>query len=387
VTGLAAPSLDKVNGANNASASPSVSTTVATAEADEIAFGVFVENLTSDSFTQGAGWTKLQSQQCGTTNVFLLAEYKILAATGVQTANGSFAASQSWAAAIATYEAAAIIPANTVAPSISGTAQVGDTLTGSDGTWSESPTSYTRQWYRDNTGGGVYSAVAGATGSTYLLVDADDGCNIKFGVVATNGAGSSAEVRSSAVGPIIEQLPVNTVAPSIGGTVEVGSTLTGDDGTWTHLPTSYTRQWYRDDHGGGTFTAIAGETGTAYTLADVDDQCQIEYGVAATNDDGTTAETRSDAVGLVVEPDPVNTVAPAVSGEARVGTTLSCSAGTWDNMAGHAPSFTYQWRKSTDGGTTWTDIAGETANTYTPVNGDVGDLLDCVVSAHNSGSP
>lgn len=278
-------------------------------------------------------------------------------------------------------------PTNTAAPSVSGTAQVGNTLTGNDGTWTGSPTSYTRQWYRDNAGGGVYTAIPGATGSTYVLVDADDACNIKYGVVATNAGGSSAEVRSAAVGPIIEQLPSNTAAPSITGTAAVGSTLTGNDGTWTHVPTSYARQWYRDNQGGGTFAAIPGATGNTYVLVDADDQCAIEYGVVATNDDGSSAEVRSAATGQVVEPVPVNTVAPAVTGTARVGLPLTCDNGTWDHMAGSSASYTYQWRRSTDGGTTWTDITAATSSSYTPVLADVGALLDCVVSAHNSGSP
>lgn len=60
---------------------------------------------------------------------------------------------------------------------------------------------------------------------------------------------------------------------------------------------------------------------------------------------------------------PVNTVAPVVSGSATPGSTLTTTAGTF--TGGTAP-LTYQtrWQRSTDSGTTWTVISGQTALTY-----------------------
>ena len=85
-------------------------------------------------------------------------------------------------------------PANTALPGISGTVQVGSTLTASSGTWSGSP-SYTYQWKRGGT------VISGATAGTYLLVTADLSAMITVTVTATNGAGS-ASATSTAVGPI-----------------------------------------------------------------------------------------------------------------------------------------------------------------------------------------
>jgi len=94
-----------------------------------------------------------------------------------------------------------ITPVNTVAPAVSGTAQVGQTLSTTNGTWSGSPTSYGYQWQRDNSGGGVYSNIGGATSSSYTLVSADLGCNVRCVVTATNAAGSTS-ANSNAVGPV-----------------------------------------------------------------------------------------------------------------------------------------------------------------------------------------
>ena len=77
-------------------------------------------------------------------------------------------------------------PVNTVAPTITGTAQEGQTLTSSTGTWSGNPIpTYTYQWKRNN------SNIGSATNSTYTLVTADVGQSIKCTVTATNTLGSS----------------------------------------------------------------------------------------------------------------------------------------------------------------------------------------------------
>jgi hypothetical protein len=53
------------------------------------------------------------------------------------------------------------LPVNTVAPAISGSKTVGETLTASPGTWSNSPTSYTYQWSSAATSGGTYTNISG----------------------------------------------------------------------------------------------------------------------------------------------------------------------------------------------------------------------------------
>lgn len=76
-------------------------------------------------------------------------------------------------------------PVNTVAPAITGTPQVGQTLSCSTGTWSNVPTSYAYQWKRNN------ANILGATSATYTLVSADANTSVKCTVTATNGAGSA----------------------------------------------------------------------------------------------------------------------------------------------------------------------------------------------------
>jgi len=89
------------------------------------------------------------------------------------------------------------IPINTVAPVISGTVTVGQTLTSTTGTWTGSPTpTYTYQWKRDG------SSIGSATASTYVLVIADVAASITCAVTGTNTAGAVA-ATSNSLGPVI----------------------------------------------------------------------------------------------------------------------------------------------------------------------------------------
>lgn len=103
--------------------------------------------------------------------------------TVTETATNDEGSTDATSAATATVTIA--LPANSVAPALSGTEQVGGTLSCSTGTWSGSP-SYAYRWYRGSV------AIPGATSSTYLLRPVDVGAIVTCVVTATNAAGSVA---------------------------------------------------------------------------------------------------------------------------------------------------------------------------------------------------
>ena len=120
--------------------------------------------------------------------------------------------------------------AATGAPTITGTAQVGQMLTAgttaimdADGLTS---VSYTYQWIRvatDNT----ETNISSATASTYTLVAADQGTTVKVTVSFTDDA-NNPETRTSAATAAVSAAPntLATGAPTITGTAQVGQTLT-----------------------------------------------------------------------------------------------------------------------------------------------------------------
>src|SRR5207302_415257 len=89
------------------------------------------------------------------------------------------------------------VPVNTAPPTITGTAQQGQTLTEAHGTWTNSPTSYAYQWQRCNSEAACRSAIAGATSQTYVLVAEDVGRTIRVQETASNAGGSSSPATSA----------------------------------------------------------------------------------------------------------------------------------------------------------------------------------------------
>ncbi len=86
---------------------------------------------------------------------------------------------------------------NTALPAITGTAQVGQTLTVSNGTWTGSPTSYTRQWKANGTN------ISGATATTYVPVSGDVGKTITCTVTAKKAGTADVSVTTAATVAVI----------------------------------------------------------------------------------------------------------------------------------------------------------------------------------------
>jgi Ig domain of plant-specific actin-binding protein len=192
------------------------------------------------------------------------------------------------------------VPANTSLPSISGSAKDGSLLTASNGSWTNSPTSFAYAWERCDNAGGSCAAISGATSKKYTLTSADVNQRIRVQVTATNSSGSG----TATSGPTntvqaTGQAPKNDSAPTISGTQKEGSVLTVSNGGWSGTnPIKFTYQWQRCDATSGNCVNIPGATNQNYTAASVDVATVLRANVTASNSKGSTAAT-SVATGII----------------------------------------------------------------------------------------
>ena len=260
-------------------------------------------------------------------------------------------------------------PTNTLAPVISGTAERGETLTSTTGTWTGTGTiSYAYQWKRSG------ADISGATSSTYVLVAADDNAFITCNVTATDDTGSRSKLSNS-LGPVLAA-PLSLTDPVASGTAQVGQTLSTTDGTWQGIATiTFAYQWRRDA------VNISGATSSTYTLVAADYSTDVDCVVTATNSLGSTSADSNDILNIAGTA-PVISGVPTISSQTQVGETITATAASVSGVP--TPTTSWQWQRSADGSTGWANISGATSSTYTLVLADDTNYVRAVQTETNA---
>jgi hypothetical protein len=268
-------------------------------------------------------------------------------------------------------------PENTVPPEITGEAKVGRELTCSTGTWTGSPT-FTYAWKRELKEGEELELSSSKTWK-YLVVTADEAHALHCFVTAKNGGGEAIAHSKAFVIPkegTHGEAPVPTNSlPGISGNDRVGERLSCSEGVWKGTgPLSYEYQWERDAK-----VSIQGATAKTYTVVEADEGHKLTCEVTAKNEYGT-ASAMSEPVPISGQA-PQVTQQPSISGEGRLGESLVCLPGKWTGAP--PPEFSYRWLRG-EGSGQGSEIAGASGYVYKVQAADVGHVLTCVVTAHNS---
>ncbi len=309
-------------------------------------------------------------------------------------------------------------PTNTSAPTLSGSPAIetgklrqGQTLTVTQGTWTNSPTQFSYQWLRcEGYGEAGASEELGtecepitvgkepATHQTYEVQSQDVAHTIIATVEARNASGTSTAVTTPevilAAGEEGEPpYPTFIQRPTITGAAVQGDTLTVHKGTWENSPTSFQDKWFRC-HGrteegiGATCGAITvkngmGETepytGETYVPGAEDVGFWIEVQERATNPGGWEV-VPSLAEQIATPAPPGNVSPPTIIGSVEQGQTLTAGEGSWTNAPADPR---WQWLRCSASGQECAPMSKATKQTLNITPKDVGHALVVSESVEN----
>ena len=259
-------------------------------------------------------------------------------------------------------------------PTISGTAQVDETLTADTSGIADADgltnATFSYQWMA----GG--SDIPGATASSYTLTSSEQGQTIQVQVSFTDDADNE-ETLTSVATVAVASAPNReaTGQPTISGTPQVGETLTADltgiadeDGL---DDATFTYQWLADD------ANIDGATDSRYILANSDEGKAIKVRVSFTDDaDNQETLTSAATAAVAAKPNSLATGAPTISGTVQVGETLTAGTSGIDDADGLTNvSYSYQWIAGGEA-----DIDGATGSSHTPTTSEQGQTIQVQVS-------
>ncbi|MCW2845742.1 MAG: hypothetical protein JWN22_3658 [Nocardioides sp.] len=249
-------------------------------------------------------------------------------------------------------------------PAVSGTPEVGETLTAAPGAWSPTPTTYSYQWLADG------QPVSGATAATFVLGPGKVGKQISVEVAARQSGYAAAEATSSATAAVAPGEMAPAEKPAITGEALVGKVLTASKGSWAPDAKSRTVQWLSDGK------PVAGATGWSFTLEP--DQAGTVMSVVVTGKrSGYEPSTVTSAPTESVLGGEVTVTAPfAVAGTPRIGKQLRVVPGTFEPAGAEVA---YTWLR--DGA----PITGADGSTYDLVAADVGATISLRVDVSHDG--
>ena len=240
---------------------------------------------------------------------------------------------------------------------INGTASQGNTLTASvtdaDGT---TGSIFIYQWKRDGVD------IAGATASTYILVQDDVDTKITVSIEYLDDFGATENIVSPATGDVANTNDIGIA--SITGAKKQGLTLTaaisdvdGSDGS------TFSYQWKRDS------VDISGATNNTYLLLQADVGHIITVTISYIDNFGTPESVTSTDTDLVINENDVGIA--SIIGLAAEGQVLTATITDLDGISGS--TFSYQWNNGV------TNV-GTNSSTYTIASTDIGRTLTVTIS-------
>jgi hypothetical protein len=249
----------------------------------------------------------------------------------------------------------------TPVPTVSGTAQVTQTLTAEPGEW-DPDVDLSYRWLADG------EPISGATTDALTIGPAQLGTVITFAVTGTKPGFAEVTKTSEPTAEVIAAEFDGTPVPTISGSPKVGSELTAVAGAWDdRADLSY--QWLADGD------VIAGATESTYTPGAARVGAHLSVAVTGSAEGFTTVARISEQTDPVVLGNLSSTPDPVIAGTPQVGILLTAIPGDWDS----GTELGYQWLADGD------EIEGATSSEFVPGADQLGAVLSVTVTGTKDG--
>lgn len=222
-----------------------------------------------------------------------------------------------------------------------------------------------------------WTNVAGATSSTITLAQAQVSLRMRAVVSYTDGAGNAETVNSAPTGFVVNVNDPPTGSLQVAGVVFIGSPLTlvhnlvDPDGLG-----DFFYKW-QSSSDGTNWTDIAGANTATFSPTQAQVGLRLRGVGNYTDNYGFAEQVFSTATVPVQAGNAPPTGTLSIAGTPRQGGQLQVQNSLFD--ADGLGAISYRWQSSSDGNS-WTDIGGAVADTYTPVQAEVGLRLRVVAS-------
>ena len=229
------------------------------------------------------------------------------------------------------------------------------------------------QWASSSDGTSNWTDITLATSRTYTVVAGDLGSYLRATVSYDDAAGAGKGAEEVTAAAVTEDddgsVTLSPSSPQVGE--RITAVLSDPDGGVTNR----TWQWHISSNGTSSWTIVLGATSSTFDVTETHIGRYLRATASYTDALGAGKSAEAATTAAVSEDDDGTVTLSTRTPE--VGSAITATLSDPDRPV---TNISWQWEKSSNGSTGWTDIQGATSGSYTPGESDAGIFLRATVS-------